>query len=88
MRHIDLPDDVVRLAEAQVAAGRFASVEEVIRAGVEAIEHGTPDDQEWTDYARAAWQRGVESLDRDGPVLTTDAEFEAFLDECVTSPHP
>lgn len=39
-RHIesaDLPEDIARLAEAQVAAGRFASVEEVVRAGVEAI---------------------------------------------------
>ena len=39
-RHIqstDLPDDIARIAEAQVAAGRFASVEDVVRAGVEAI---------------------------------------------------
>lgn len=39
-RHIasaDLPEDIARLAEAQVAAGRFASVEDVVRAGVEAI---------------------------------------------------
>jgi len=39
-RHIeaaDLPEDIARTAEAQVAAGRFASVEDVVRAGVEAI---------------------------------------------------
>jgi putative addiction module CopG family antidote len=29
-----LPDDLVRFAEAQVAAGRFARVEDVIEAGV------------------------------------------------------
>ncbi len=39
-RHLsadNLPEDVARLAEAEVAAGRFASVEDVVRAGVEAI---------------------------------------------------
>ena len=38
MSHIDLPDEVVRLAEAQVAAGRAASVEDVVLAGVDALE--------------------------------------------------
>lgn len=35
-RHIeaaDLPEDIARTAEAQVAAGRFASVEDVVRPG-------------------------------------------------------
>ncbi len=39
-RHIestDLPEDIARIAEAQVVAGRFATVEDVVRAGVEAI---------------------------------------------------
>ena len=39
-RHIeatDLPEDIARIAEAQVSAGRFATVEDVVRAGVEAI---------------------------------------------------
>jgi Arc/MetJ-type ribon-helix-helix transcriptional regulator len=38
MRHLDLPDDLVREAEAQVAAGRAASIEDVLRAGVAALE--------------------------------------------------
>ena len=37
----DLPEDIARIAEAQVAAGKFASVEDVVRAGVEAIEQET-----------------------------------------------
>ena len=40
-RHIsaaDLPEDIARIAEAEVAAGNFASVEDVVRAGVEAVE--------------------------------------------------
>ena|ERR1017187_1256214 len=35
----DLPPELARFAEAQVAAGRFASVEDVLRAGQEALEH-------------------------------------------------
>lgn len=38
MRHVDLPEDLLRLAEAQVTAGRAASIEDVVRAGVEALE--------------------------------------------------
>ncbi len=33
----DLPDDVARLAQAQIAAGRFASVEEFLRASAKAL---------------------------------------------------
>ena len=33
----DLPDDVARFAEAQLASGRFSTIEEVIRAGAEAL---------------------------------------------------
>jgi putative addiction module CopG family antidote len=35
----DLPPDLARFAEAQVTAGRFASVEDVLRAGKDALEH-------------------------------------------------
>lgn len=38
MSHINLADDGVRLTEAQVLAGRIASVEDVVRAGVVALE--------------------------------------------------
>jgi putative addiction module CopG family antidote len=38
MSHIDLPDEVLRLAENQVTAGRARSIEDVIRAGVDALE--------------------------------------------------
>ena len=33
----DLSDDVVRFAEAQLASGEFSTVEDVIRAGAEAL---------------------------------------------------
>ena len=38
MSHIDLPDEVVRLVEAQLAAGRADSIEDIVRAGVDALE--------------------------------------------------
>ena len=79
----ELPEDVARFAAAQVAAGRFASIEDVLRAGVEALEQRDATDAERARLLRVAWDEGVESLDRFGPVLSTDAEFSAFLDECV-----
>jgi putative addiction module CopG family antidote len=38
MSHIDLPEELVRAVEAQVTAGRAASIEDVVRAGVDALE--------------------------------------------------
>jgi antitoxin ParD1/3/4 len=38
MSHIELPDEVVRLVEAQVTAGRAGSIADVVRAGVAALE--------------------------------------------------
>jgi putative addiction module CopG family antidote len=37
MRSVDLPEDIARIAEALVATGRFATVEDVIRADVHLI---------------------------------------------------
>lgn len=34
----DLPPDLARFAEAEIAAGHFATVEDVLRAGKEALE--------------------------------------------------
>jgi putative addiction module CopG family antidote len=41
----DLPEDLARFAEAQVAAGRFATVEDVLRAGKDALERKQRDEQ-------------------------------------------
>jgi Arc/MetJ-type ribon-helix-helix transcriptional regulator len=85
---IDLPEDVARYAEAQVAAGRFASIEAVLSAGVEALRGLEAAEQEWLPYAREAWDKGIDSLKSQGPVLTTDKEFDAFLDDCVHGDEP
>jgi antitoxin ParD1/3/4 len=60
-RHIesaDLPEDIARLAEAQVAAGRFATVEDVVRAGVEALAQ--------MEQKRAAIRAALEEGERSG----------------------
>ncbi|HEU4410182.1 MAG TPA: type II toxin-antitoxin system ParD family antitoxin [Polyangiaceae bacterium] len=56
----DLPEDIARLAQAQVASGRFATVEDVVRAGVEAVARAQPDDTELAEL-RSAIDEGDES---------------------------
>ncbi len=59
-RHIeaaDLPEDIARIAEAQVSARRFATVEDVVRAGVEAIAIV----EQKRDAIRAALEEGEAS---------------------------
>ncbi|HET9956273.1 MAG TPA: type II toxin-antitoxin system ParD family antitoxin [Polyangiaceae bacterium] len=77
-----IPEDVARFAEAQVNAGRFSSVGEVLRAGVEAIRLRDELEAERVALLRAAWDHGIKSLKDHGPQLENDADFEAFLDEC------
>jgi putative addiction module CopG family antidote len=63
-RHLDpadLPEDIARIAEAQVAAGNFESVEEVVRASVQALEHR---EQEWLEYARELWRERKAAAER------------------------
>ncbi len=58
----DLPEDIARIAEAQVAAGRFANIDEVVRAGVLALQR----EQEKHDALRAALEEGENSGIFDG----------------------
>jgi len=75
MRHtstIDLPEDVARFAEAEVAAGRFASVDEVIRAaGVEALHQARRGD---LDEKLAALDAALEEGERSG--VAEDGVFD------------
>jgi len=61
--------NVARFAEAQVNAGRFASVGEVLRAGVEAIRLRDDLETERVALLRAAWGHGIKSLNDHGPQL-------------------
>jgi antitoxin ParD1/3/4 len=61
--HIELSDEVVRLAEAQVAAGHAGSVEEVLRAGVDTLELRN---QERYDRKMAALREAIDEGDASG----------------------
>jgi len=80
-RHIsadDLPEDIARMAEAQVAAGNFASVEDVVRAGVEAVERRARRQQEKRDALRSALEEGERSgIAEDSSIESVLAEFRA-----------
>jgi antitoxin ParD1/3/4 len=62
MSHIDLPDEVVRLVEAQVAAGRAGSIEDVVRAGVAALER----EQQRYDAKLAKLRAAIDEGDASG----------------------
>jgi putative addiction module CopG family antidote len=79
----ELPEDIARFAKAQVSAGRFSSVEDVLRAGLEALEQRDATDAERARLLRSAWDEGQDSLQRQGEQLTTETEFAEFLDDCV-----
>lgn len=74
----DLPDDVARFAEAQMATGRFASVDEVLRASMKALASQQRNARE---ALIAAGEEGLASLREHGPQLESDEEFTAFLDQ-------
>ena len=78
-RHIqaaELPDDIARTAEVQVAAGRFASVEDVIRAGVEAIATI----EQKRAAVRAALQEASSAASSKATPLPASAPNSAYLD--------
>jgi antitoxin ParD1/3/4 len=66
----DLPPDLARFAEAQVAAGRFASVQDVCEAGIEALRRR----QERREAKLAALDAALEEGERSG--LAEDGVFE------------
>ncbi len=52
---IDLPEDVTQRAAMLVASGRFASVEDAVRAGMEAITEIAEDERAANDVAWSAY---------------------------------
>lgn len=76
----EIPEEVARFAEAQVAAGRFASVGDVLLAGKEALEQREAYEDR-VEALRRAGEEGLASLREHGAQLESDDEFEAFMDE-------
>lgn len=67
----DLPEDLARFAEAQVAAGHFATVEDVLRAGKDALEARQRRYARKMDELRAAIAAGDASPDFEGNPFTS-----------------
>jgi Arc/MetJ-type ribon-helix-helix transcriptional regulator len=87
-RHLDpadLPENVALYAQAQVTAGRFACVEDVLSAGVEALQERDRAEQEWLAYARREAEDGFAELDRGEGIHGTAAEHMARIDAAVRS---
>jgi Arc/MetJ-type ribon-helix-helix transcriptional regulator len=72
-----MPSDVVKLAEDLVRAGRFASVEDVLRAGVEAVAEPAVLPSDWDDFLRYRLEVGRAAHARGDVMRTTP---KAFID--------
>lgn len=79
----DLPEHVARYAQAQVAAGRFATIEDVLSAGIEALAARDRNEQEWLAYAQAEAQDGFAALDRGEGIRGTAGEHMARISAAV-----
>ncbi|MEO8904220.1 MAG: type II toxin-antitoxin system ParD family antitoxin [Polyangiaceae bacterium] len=76
MSHVELPDEVLRLAEAQVTAGRAGSIEEVVRVGAAVLERRQQRHDAKLAAVRAAIEEGDASPDFAGdPFAAVRAEF-------------
>jgi Arc/MetJ-type ribon-helix-helix transcriptional regulator len=81
----DLPDDIVRAAEVHVAAGRFASIEEVLRAGLSALSDEMADNDEATVWQAYKARSPVDPRDMTTEEVAVcldseDSERQAALD--------
>ena len=73
IRSADLPPDLARFAEAQVAAGRFATVDDVVRAGIDALRERTGG--EWLATMQRDAAEAFAAFDRGEGIETTPDEF-------------
>jgi Arc/MetJ-type ribon-helix-helix transcriptional regulator len=85
-RYLDLatlPEDVARYAQGQVDAGRFATIEDVLSAGVEALQERDQAEQEWLADARKQADDGFAALDRGEGVRCSVDDVMARIDVAV-----
>ena len=76
----EIPEEVARFAEAQVAAGRFATIGEVLLAGKEALEQREP-------LAVSQEERVAELRDAEQPTLLGEQASQSMSLEAVQR-HP
>jgi Arc/MetJ-type ribon-helix-helix transcriptional regulator len=73
--HVSLPEEVARFAAAQVAAGRFRTIDEVLAAGVEALQERDELYDDWLGYARERFAQGRAAFERGDVITTTPDEL-------------
>jgi Arc/MetJ-type ribon-helix-helix transcriptional regulator len=74
----DLPEDLAHFAKAEMAAGHFPSIEDVLRAGVDAIRERAKG--EWLASLRRDAAEGFASFDRGEGAEATADEFMDGID--------
>jgi Arc/MetJ-type ribon-helix-helix transcriptional regulator len=67
---VTLSDEAVRFIAAEVAAGRFRSMDHALQAGVEALKERDETERDWLQYARQRFAEGRTAFAR-GEVLET-----------------
>jgi Arc/MetJ-type ribon-helix-helix transcriptional regulator len=80
-----LPEPVARFAQAEVAAGHYPTVEDVLTASVEALRERAEAEKEWLAYARNEATEGFAELDRGEGISGTVDEHMARIDAAVRS---
>jgi len=70
-----IPEDVARFARAQVAAGRFATVDDVLRAGAEALRRREEAEEDSLARLRKEATDGFAELDRGEGIVGTPDEI-------------
>jgi Arc/MetJ-type ribon-helix-helix transcriptional regulator len=73
--HVTLPDEAARFASAQVEAGRFRSIDDVLAAGVEALQERDEFEDDWLSYARQRFAEGRAAFARGDVVHVTPDEL-------------
>ena len=76
---IDLPEDLEERARAKVDAGEYASLADVLRAGLEALDmlHNAPDEEPWLTQAKQVFEDGRAAVVRGESFQGSPAEIIA-----------
>ena len=76
------PPDVAALVQQQMATGRFASEDDLLRDALERLtDENSADDEDWE-----AVLEGLEEVDRGEPGMSVDEAFRWILERHSTEP--
>jgi Arc/MetJ-type ribon-helix-helix transcriptional regulator len=72
---VNLSDEAARFIAAEVASGRFRSVDDALEAGVDALKQRNEIEQDWLEYARQRFVEGRAAFARGEVIDTTPDEL-------------